>query len=547
MRTRRGRWALLLCCALLGLAATPAPAQHETDSDRRLRDALEEDFEVLVLRDGVLLQPRDASATPRSIEVGPDGVYLDGTPAGEDELVARLGEETAARVLELADRDVEELRRLATEAPETESAELAESEADPEVREDGGGAAPEVGEEAEEETDEEADEEAGEGEDEEPDRVRSERRVHRDTQVVIASGHTVERDEVSEDVLVVGGPLRVHGKVVGDAVAFGGPVTISGEVTGDVSSIGGPVDLESTAEVHGDVVSVGGRVHREPGAEVGGRIEEVPFRWRISGSPWSDGWFDAGDYTFDFSPFRHWMRVGWKLFWVLFLALLACIALLAARRPIERMERRIQGEPWKAGLVGLLAQVLFIPVVVLVAVVLAISIIGIPVLLLLPFALVFVALAAFLGFVAMARVAGRWLERRFGRDLGGPYVEALVGLAAIYAISLIGHALNVGPMPLRFLGVMSLVLGVLITYAAWTVGFGASILTRFGSADSWERGGGRRSLPLVPQVPAPGEGSSSMFDEPEDWSPEDDPSPQPDAPDDEPDDWRPGGDDEPGR
>jgi len=540
MRIRRGRWALLLCCALLGLAATPAPAQHETDSDRRLRDALEEDFEVLVLRDGVLLQPRDASVTPRSIEVGPGGVYLDGTPAGEDELVARLGEETAARVLELADRDVEDLRRLVTEAPEAESAELAESEADTEVGEDAGEAAQEG---AGEEAGEEADEEAGE----KPERVPSERRVHRDTQVVIASGHTVERDEVSEDVLVMGGSLRVHGKVVGDAVAVGGSVTISGEVTGDVSSIGGTVDLEPTADVHGDVVSVGGRVHREPGAEVGGKIEEVPFRWRFSSSPWRDGWFDAGDYTFDFSPWRHWMRVGWKVFWVLFLALLACIALLAARRPIERMERRIQGEPWKAGLIGLLAQVLFIPVVVLVTVVLAISIIGIPVLLLLPFALVFVALAAFLGFVATARVAGRWLERRFGRDLGGPYVEALVGLAAIYAVSLVGHVLNVGPMPLRFLGVMSLVLGVLITYAAWTVGFGASILTRFGSADSWERGGGRRPLPSVPQVPPPGEGSASMFDEPEDWSPEDEPSPQADEPDDEPDDWRPGGDDEPGR
>ena len=539
MRIRRGRWALLLCCALLGLAATPVPAQDATDSDRRLRNALEEDFEVLVLRDGVLLQPRDASVTPRSIEVGPGGIYLDGTPTGEDELVARLGEETAARVLELAERDVEELRRLAGEAPETEGAEPAESEADSEDREDGGEAAPEARGEAEEESDEEAGEE--------PVRVRSERRVHRDTQVVIASGHTVEKDEISEDVLVMGGPLRVHGKVVGDAVALGGPVTISGEVTGDVSSIGGSVDLESTAEVHGDVVSVGGRVRREPGAEVGGTIEEVPFRWGISGRPWKDGWFDAGDYTFDFSPLRHWMRVGWKVFWVLFLALLACIALLAARRPIERMERRIQGEPWKAGLIGLLAQVLFIPVVVLVAVVLAISIIGIPVLLLLPFALVFVALAAFLGFVATARVAGRWLERRFGRDLGGPYVEALVGLAAIYAVKLVGHVLNVGPMPLRFLGVMSLVLGVLISYAAWTVGFGASILTRFGSADSWERGGGRRPLPPVPQVPAPGEGSASMFDEPEDWSPEEEPSPQPDAPDDAPDDWRPGGDDEPGR
>jgi hypothetical protein len=342
--------------------------------------------------------------------------------------------------------------------------------------------------------------------------------VRRDTQVVIASGHTVERDEISEDVLVMGGPLTIHGKVVGDAVALGGPVTIAGEVTGDVSSIGGAVVLEATADVHGDVVAVGGSVRREPGAKVGGEIEEVPFRWRMSGAPWSQRWVDDADYSFDFAPWRHWLRVGWRLFWVLFVALLACIALLVARRPIERMERRIQGETWKAGLVGLLSQVLFLPVLVLVVVVLAISIIGIPVLLLLPFVLVGIALAVFLGFVAAARVVGRWLERRFGRRLGGPYAEALAGLTVIYLFSLVGHLLNVGPMPLRFLGVMALVLGTLIWYAAWTVGFGAAVLTRFGTAVSWERESGRVPLPPVPPVPAPEQPADSTLDRPEDWA-----------------------------
>ncbi|MEZ5333000.1 MAG: polymer-forming cytoskeletal protein [Thermoanaerobaculia bacterium] len=297
--------------------------------------------------------------------------------------------------------------------------------------------------------------------------------------------------------------MRVDGKVDGDAVALGGPVTIDGEVTGDVSSVGGSVHLESHADVHGDVVSVGGQVTRDPGAHVGGRIEEVPFRWHVSGD-WKDAWLDGRDYSFDFSPWHHWMRVGWRVFWVLFVALLASIALLVARRPIERMERRIEHEVWKAGLTGLLAQVLAIPVLVLVCVVLAISVIGIPVLLLVPFALVFIALAAFGGFVAMARVIGRWLERRFGRDLGGPYAELLAGLAMVYVFSLVGHLLNAGPLPLRFMAGMSLVIGTLIWYAAWTIGFGASILTRFGTAASWERPRDREPLPPVPAVPQPG-------------------------------------------
>lgn len=508
MRIRRGRRALVLCCILAGLGAMPALAQP-ADPDPQLRRALEERFDVLPLRNGVLLQPRDASAAPRSIEVGPDGVFLDGAPAGEDEVVARLAEEDAELVLRLLELDAEDLRRMGAE-PAREEAGAAEEATD--------AVAP-------------GDETAAEGEEEEDGREepiraveegvreRVERRVHRDTQVVIASGHTVEEDEISEDVVVMGGPLRIHGKVVGDAVAFGGLVTISGEVTGDVSSIGGPVRLEPSARVHGDVVSVGGNVDREPGAEVGGRIEEVPFSWRISGTPWKDGWFQGRDRSFDFAPWRHWMRVGWKLFWVAFVALLACVALLAARRPIERMEGRIQREPWKTGLVGLLAQILFLPILVLAVVVLAISIIGIPVLLLLPFVLVAVALAAFLGYVATARVTGRWLARRLGREPGGPYVDVLAGLGLIYVLSIVGHLLNAGPMPLRFLAVMSLVLGTLIWYSAWTVGFGASILTRFGTADSWQRGAGHQPPAPLPDARQPVEPRESMFDEPEDWSP----------------------------
>lgn len=531
MRIRESRWALLLCCVLAGLAAVGALAQAD-DADRELRRALEERFEVLVLRDGLLLQPRDDSAVPRSIEVGPGGVFLDGTPAGEDELEVRLGAEAAELVLRLADLDVDELRRLGPAAADAAAGQGEDRE---------GAEEPEESRAAEETKPETLDEERAVEERAGEARERAERRVRRDTQVVIASGHTVEEDEISEDVVVMGGPLRIHGKVVGDAVAFGGPVTVTGEVTGDVSAIGGPVTLEPTARVQGDVISVGGKVDREPGAEVGGRIEEVPFSWRISGTPWRDGWFGGRERAFEFAPWRHWMRVGWKLVWVCFVALLACVALLVARGPVERMEARVQREPWKAGLVGLLAQVLFLPILLVVVVVLAISIIGIPVLLLLPFVLVAVALAAFLGFVATARVAGRWLARRFGREASGPYVELLVGLVLVYALRLVGHLLNVGPVPLRFLAVMALVLGTLIWYAAWTVGFGAAILTRFGTADSWERGAGGRPLPPAPPT-EPERGPESAFDEPEDWSPEETEGARERA-----EEWGPSGDDEPAR
>jgi hypothetical protein len=195
------------------------------------------------------------------------------------------------------------------------------------------------------------------------------------------------------------------------------------------------------------------------------------------------------------------MRVGWKVFWVLVVTLFACLALWWARRPVERMERRIGREPWKCGLVGLAAQILLLPVVALLCIVLAISVIGIPVLLIMPFVCIAMAAAVFFGFVAVARHLGRWVERRFGWTLSSPYAELLCGLGVIYALSLIGRLLDVGPLPLRILAGMFLFAGFLLWYASLTVGFGAAVLTRFGTAESWHRQG----LPPVPPIPALGE------------------------------------------
>jgi hypothetical protein len=60
-----------------------------------------------------------------------------------------------------------------------------------------------------------------------------------------------------------------------------------------------------------------------------------------------------------------------------------------------------------------------------------------------------------------------------------------------------------------------------VSWATWTIGFGAVVLTRFGTADSWNRA--EEAVEPLPPVPsyddAPGEGPVG---EPEagDWSDE---------------------------
>jgi hypothetical protein len=85
--------------------------------------------------------------------------------------------------------------------------------------------------------------------------------------------------------------------------------------------------------------------------------------------------------------------------WIAFLAFIVSLAFLLARGPVERMEYRMATSAWKAAAVGLVSWLLFIPVLVMTTVILAISIIGIPLLIVIPFALLALAIGILLGFV----------------------------------------------------------------------------------------------------------------------------------------------------
>lgn len=481
MRESRVRWVLVATLAWVaaGWAGSPGAAQEGEDREE-LREALEERFEVRLLTDGLLLEPRDGEGGPQAIQIGEEGIALDGSVVADDELEARVGRR-AARVL-----------RAAAEVPADELRELFASE---------GSASPGAEPEGEDEEEVAEAKEAAEEEETAEDEERH-RRVHKDTQVVVGDSVVVEEHEISDDVVVIGGKAEVLGEVRGDAVVVGGSLEVAGEVTGDAVAVGGSLELGDGARIGGDAVAVGGVVERGENVEIGGKIVETPFGPKVMLGPWLKNW---RQHEFEFRPWERWVKVGWKVFWVIFLSLLACLALLIAGRPIDRMERRVEREPWKSGLVGLLAQALFVPLLILIVVVLAVSIIGIPLLLLVPFALFFLVLAGFGGFVAVARRVGVAVGNRFGSGGANAYLQAITGIVIVYGASLVGHLLNTGPFPLRAIAVMTLILGAFAWYAAWTVGFGAAVLTRFGTAESWERppAGPPTGSPPAPPEPAP--------------------------------------------
>jgi hypothetical protein len=267
--------------------------------------------------------------------------------------------------------------------------------------------------------------------------------------------------------------IEADERVSDPVVAVGGNVTVLGHVDDDVVAVGGSVHLGPKAVVRGDVTSVGGRIEQSHGAIIRGHVNEIRF----------------GPPNFQFHPGAFWGSVvGWDMFsgWFRLVGtllrlgivlILVFLAMLVAPRVVERIGERAAREPWLSGFTGLLAQLLFVPVLVLTVVVLAVSIIGIPLLILVPFVILGFLLAVLIGFTGVVLRIGRWAA---GVDRP-PFVTLAVGVVVVAAIGLLARTFGLIPAPLWpitwFLGVI----GFFAEYIAWTVGLGAALLTRFGT------------------------------------------------------------------
>lgn len=489
MPFRYRRWlSVLTLCTILGLplvSGAMALAQERPAAENQdLRRQIEQRYQVLPIRGGIVLTPKSPSRGVRSVEVSGDAIAINGERVNTQIARDWLGQD-ADLVLPLLNLDPGARRALfglSAEAVPPAPAETGETPT-PTPAEDEGAA-----DEVEVETPEPP--EAPEAP-EAPEVPGDEPSVHSGSRVKFGGSIVVEKDELAEEAVAIGGSVRVDGEVSRDAVAIGGPARINGHVGGSVVSVGGTVHLGPGAVVDGDVTSVGGTIQRAEGARIHGSTSEIsPF----GGSPWRNG----RDFDPNFGPFSLFgtsLEVFGSVVWMVVLGLLTCLVLLLARRPLERVDQRVATEPWKAALVGLASVFLFFPLLAVVTVLLVITIIGCALLLLYPFLFLAVGLAALLGYAAVAYRVGRWLEGRFGRSFGGPYAVALVGVFVLQIWSVIGQILGLGPGVLDIFAFMFMLAAYVLQVSAWLVGFGAVVLSRFGAPP--------RPLPPVPIAPVP--------------------------------------------
>jgi hypothetical protein len=286
--------------------------------------------------------------------------------------------------------------------------------------------------------------------------------VYRTTGARIAIGrniHVPVDEEVSEAVVVVGGSARVDGRVRDGVVV-----------------VGGNLDIGARADVRGEIVVVGGRVLREPGAVVRGRVSDISIGdWRS----WTIGGVSLP--IVDFGDFGRWLTLFGTAFRVALLAVLMATIIVVARAPVARVGRSAAAEPVRAFVLGLLAEILFVPALIIGTVSLVITIIGIPlVIVLLPLAILGAFIALLLGFTALACRLGEWIEDRLGWRANSAFLATSIGLFLIVAPTMLARMLGLAPEPMQWAAFGVLAFGVALEFIVWTIGLGAALMTGFG-------------------------------------------------------------------
>jgi hypothetical protein len=196
------------------------------------------------------------------------------------------------------------------------------------------------------------------------------------------------------------------------------------------------------------------------------------------------------------SPFRHITRGLAGLFSTLMaygvLVGLGFLAVFFGRSHLETIADTARQSTLRSGLVGLAGSFLVLPVFVLGILALAISIVGILAIpfwvLLFPLALVVAAVG---GYLAVAHGAGEALaERRFrGTEWftrANSYYYVMTGVGMLLVLFLAAHTVTMAGPWLGFLQGLLKFMAIMVTWAAFMVGFGAFLLTRGGTRPTVE-------------------------------------------------------------
>jgi len=266
----------------------------------------------------------------------------------------------------------------------------------------------------------------------------------------------VEEGETQDNIISLGGEIRIEGTVTDSVINFGGTIIIEGEVEKTVVGFGSDIILKSTARIQGDVLSLGGTLDKDPGAIIKG--DTVYFSTSDEVSKLLKGGF-AGVFGFSVLPLLIIFRLITLVIWFI----LAIILVAIFPKQISFASNQIRTSFWPIFGTGILSIIIFTGLIIF-SVFLCFILIGIPILLAL--AAIGIVIKIF-GRVVIFYFLGDWIFKAFG----GKQASGL--LAVILGLLLFGL---LGFIP---------IIGSLLSFVFSIIGWGVVIRTKFGSAENW--------------------------------------------------------------
>jgi hypothetical protein len=280
-------------------------------------------------------------------------------------------------------------------------------------------------------------------------------------------------------------------------VVVGGSATIEGRVEDDIVVIGGPVHIGPAAQVRANIVSIGGEVQVADTAEVSGEIHDISVLWpeiQFALRDWlwgiDRGWWAA-------------FRLTGTIFRYTLTLLAACLLALVAPRWIRRIQDRVVDAPLGAGFVGLASEILMLPMFLIVVGGLILTIVGIPLLILVPFAALALLVSWVAGFASVAAQLGsRFRMRSRIATPDTPILDVAWGVTLLFLLPLASDLIAIGsPFTCPLKSALGLA-GIVLEYLSWTVGLGAVLLAPLHRR--WQVG-----PPPVPSAATPGFGTTT--------------------------------------
>lgn len=295
--------------------------------------------------------------------------------------------------------------------------------------------------------------------------------------------------EVRGTLIVVDGDVDLEGTVRGDVVVTGGTVRLmeGGRITGDLRVANGSVE-ERGGSVGGSVQTLEGNAQPQLDEEAVQNLRrdlEREIRRDLMSSTRSSRSARS-------NPFSAFFRnVGGtiaglleNLVTFLVLSVIGVVTVHFAQERLEVVTTTVRRAPVRSAMVGLAGAFLLIPVWLVGMVALAISIVGIPVLLAwVPLFPIVAALAGLLGYLGVARNVGEWVAEQEYRGLewirgSNAFYTVVAGVGALLVPCVAVSASRI--LGIGFLTGLLAFVGSMVTFAAVAVGFGAVLLTRGG-------------------------------------------------------------------